>query len=77
MTQTQWILDALKRGPITQMDALNGCGCFRLASRINDLRRAGHQITTERFTTPGGANVARYVMKASSASHGAASQGTA
>lgn len=40
-THTQWILEQLKRGQVTAIDALEGCGCFRLAARINDLRRAG------------------------------------
>ncbi len=31
--------------------------------RILDLRRAGHEIETERFTTFNGANVARYHLK--------------
>ena len=47
MTQNQWILGRLKAGyEITPMDALKGCGCFRLAARINDLRTEGHQIKT-------------------------------
>ena len=38
MTQEQWILDALKRRrKLTALDALKGCGCFRLAARISDL----------------------------------------
>ena len=77
MTQTEIILEMLKTGPVTVPMARAHAKCERLAARINDLRRAGHQIITERFTTPGGANVARYVMKASIASHGTASQGTA
>lgn len=63
MTQTQWILDALKRGPITPMDALNGCGCFRLAARISDLRQAGYEIETTHITTPSGKSVAQYTLK--------------
>jgi hypothetical protein len=63
MTQAQTILEMLKRGPVTDMDALNRAGCRRLAARILDLRRAGHEIETERFTTFNGANVARYHLK--------------
>jgi len=64
MTQTQWILARLKDGQqITQMDALNGCGCFRLASRINDLRNAGHDIVTENRTLPNGKVIAAYSLK--------------
>lgn len=59
-TQTQWILEQLKRGPITAIDALNGCGCFRLAARINDLRRAGYLIASEKRRLPNGKAVAEY-----------------
>ena len=37
-SQTQWILEALKRGPLTPIAALEGCGCFRLAARIKEER---------------------------------------
>jgi hypothetical protein len=60
MTQTQWVLEALKQGPLTPIDALNGCGCFRLAARIADLRQAGHDITTHNHTLPNGKVVAQY-----------------
>ncbi len=63
MTQTEWILSALERGPLTAMDALNGCGCFRLASRVCDLRQAGHQIETTHITIPSGKVVAQYTLK--------------
>ena len=44
-TQAQRILEALKRGEsITALDALNWFGCFRLAARVYDLRKAGHNI---------------------------------
>lgn len=63
MTQTEWILDNLKRGPVTAIDALNGCGCFRLAARINDLRQAGHYIETRNKNLPNGKTVAEYHLK--------------
>lgn len=45
MSQTQAILDHMKRGqPITPMDALRLYGCFRLAARVADLRESGHPI---------------------------------
>jgi hypothetical protein len=50
MTQERWILNALiqrKTRGLTAIDALRGCGCFRLAARISELRKAGHRITTE------------------------------
>ena len=63
MSQTAWILDALKRGPVTAMDALDGCGRFRLAVRINDLRQAGHEIETIDRRLPNGKVVAEYHLK--------------
>ena len=62
-TQSHWILDALKRGPITAMDALEGCNCFRLAARIADLRQAGHHIETENRTLTNGKTIAVYHLK--------------
>ncbi len=47
---------------ITQMDALRMFGCFRLASRINDLRNEGYDIATERVLTSNGKRVASYRM---------------
>lgn len=60
MSQTQWILEALQRGPLTPLDALNGCGCFRLAARVRDLRAEGHHIDTTHLTLPNGKTVAQY-----------------
>jgi len=53
MTQTQAILTWLNNGPITPQDALQHIGCMRLASRIDELRKAGHTITTEMVTSNG------------------------
>lgn len=47
---------------ITQMEALKYFGCFRLASRINDLRNRGMNIVTCKITTPSGKRVAEYVL---------------
>lgn len=63
MSQTEWILENLKHGPITPIDALQGCGCFRLAARIADLRQAGHDIITENRALPNGKTVAAYHLK--------------
>ena len=39
-TQLAWVVDELMRGAhITPMDALRGCGCFRLAAIIHILRK--------------------------------------
>ena len=47
-TQNQRILDYIADfGSITQIQALQDLGCMRLASRISDLRRQGHNITSE------------------------------
>ena len=60
-SQTKQIAQWLKDGKaITQMDALNMFGCFRLASRINDLRRLGLNIATDKIMTATGKRVASY-----------------
>ncbi len=48
MTQNEQILAWLRHDPITQQEALQMFGCMRLASRINDLRNAGHNIVTHK-----------------------------
>ena len=63
MTQTQWILEQLKRGPLTPIDALQGCGCFHLGARIYELRQQGHEIETEHRHLPNGKVVAEYHLK--------------
>ncbi len=50
-SQNQMILDHLmEHGHINQLEALGNLGIMRLASRINDLRSAGHPIITEMIT---------------------------
>jgi len=46
MSQNEWVLQNAKNGWVTAMDALQGCGCFRLAARIKELRDSGHNIAT-------------------------------
>jgi hypothetical protein len=49
MSQNERILHYLMNvGPIRPMTALNDLGIYRLASRINDLRNAGHKINTKK-----------------------------
>ena len=49
VTQNDKILSYLEEGKsISPMDALNHFGCFRLASRIHDLRSEGNLIKTVR-----------------------------
>ena len=46
MSQKTAILDMLKRGPVTPLDALSKLGCFRLAARVRELREDGYPIVT-------------------------------
>ncbi len=61
-SQKSRVLLALADGPITQRDAM--CmGIYRLAARINDLRKEGYYISTELVTVVGRhgpARIARY-----------------
>ncbi|HEY4357979.1 MAG TPA: helix-turn-helix domain-containing protein [Acidobacteriaceae bacterium] len=62
MTQTQQVADHLKRhNAITPMEALRRYGIFRLAARINELRKARISIVTT-MVTRGGKTYARYVV---------------
>lgn len=47
-TQNQRVLDYIEEtGGITQLEALNELGVMRLASRVSDLRKRGHKITSK------------------------------
>ena len=60
-TQTDKVLLHLeKRGSLTPLQAMDQYGIMRLAARIGELRREGHDIASEPFRTPGGATVSRY-----------------
>ena len=49
MTQNERVFDhLLSVGPIRPMTAWSDLGIYRLASRINDLRKAGHKIQTKK-----------------------------
>ena len=62
-SQNRRIAEWLEAGKsLTQMEALNEFQCFRLASRINDLRKLGMEIITEKILTPSGKRVASYKM---------------
>lgn len=64
MSQADQILAALLAGErITPLDALERFRCFRLAARINDLRKAGYDIKREDYETESGKTVARYYME--------------
>lgn len=48
MTQNTMILEHLKKGKsITAKDAMMKFGCYRLASRISELKDMGHDIVTD------------------------------
>jgi len=61
-TQNQQIIELLKQQPVTALDALNHCNCFRLAARIHDLKATGHNITTT-MITENGKTFARYRLQ--------------
>jgi hypothetical protein len=48
---------------LTQLEALNQFGCFRLAARIADLRDKGLNVVTDMVTLENGKRVARYFLK--------------
>lgn len=61
MTQNQAILKFLKNEKsLNPLQALNKFGCFRLASRINELRKT-HKINRE-MVTVGGSTFAQYSL---------------
>lgn len=45
-SQNARVLARLRRGPLTLSYSVRVLGIFRLAARIYDLRRAGHDIRT-------------------------------
>ncbi len=66
LSQTEKIKKHLQFGKhITAIDALNLYGCFRLAARINDLRKNGMMIESRPFQTNGGAIISEYYLKQS------------
>lgn len=62
-SQNAKILSWLENGnKITALEALQLFGCFRLASRVHDLRERGHNITKEMIIQPNGKRVAQYSL---------------
>lgn len=60
-TQSQWVLSNLKMGfRLTSLDAIRRIGCLRLASRISDLKRLGHNIQSKKIKTKTGKWVSVY-----------------
>jgi hypothetical protein len=66
MTQNQAVLNALRHGSLTSLEALRDFGCMRLGARIWELRQEGHQIESELVEVPTRdgetARVARYTL---------------
>jgi hypothetical protein len=59
--QRTLVLQHLQRGgTLTALQALDLYGIGRLAARIEELRRAGHEIVSEMVETDTGKKVARY-----------------
>ena len=62
-SQNAKILSWLENGnKITSLEALRLFGCFRLASRVHDLRERGHNIMKEMIIQPNGKRVAQYSL---------------
>lgn len=63
MTQRELVRAHLESGkPLTPLEALNDYGCFRLAARIEELRKMGLGIKTT-MITKGGRAFAQYKME--------------
>lgn len=66
--QEAWVIDFLKKcGSITPIEAEDGYGIRRLASRISNLRKEGYNIVTKTETAKNRFGVtvsyARYILK--------------
>lgn len=62
-TQNELIREHLLTGrELTQRDAYFLFGCFRLPSRIHELKKQGMEIEKRMVKTPGGATVASYYL---------------
>lgn len=63
-SQTAMIAAYLMKGNrLTAMEAMKKFGVFRLAARIEELRRKGMEIITKMIQVLGGARVAEYSLK--------------
>ena len=62
-SQNKQIKTYLESGKsITALEALDLFGCFRLASRMNDLKKMGVKFKSEPFYTKDGAKIAKYSL---------------
>ena len=64
MTQKEQIRDYLEKGnKITSLEALELFGCFRLASRISELRKEGMDIKSKTIKLVTGKYVSQYFIE--------------
>ena len=64
MSQNNEILEYLSKGnTLTSLEALSRFQCFRLASRINDIKAKGYQVMVDMVSTASNKKVAQYSMK--------------
>jgi len=59
----QILIDLLKGKKINPLMALSKYNCFRLASRINDLRSDGYSIETRMMNNSDGKRFAEYYLE--------------
>jgi hypothetical protein len=60
-SQTKMIKAHLESGKtITAIEALSDYACFRLASRISDLKKSGYLVDKRMIELPNGKRVAQY-----------------
>jgi len=63
MSQKQQILQHMKQGKaISPLYALHAFECFRLAARVEELRRDGWPVVTRIKKTPSGKHIAEYKL---------------
>jgi hypothetical protein len=63
-SQNQLIKAHLESGKtITGIEALELYGCFRLASRIYDIKSSGYAINKDMIESPSGKHIASYSKK--------------
>ena len=58
--QEAMVLEHLRHGPITSLEALRRYGCFRLAARVYNLRADGHEIITNIIRVSNNKRIAEY-----------------
>jgi hypothetical protein len=56
--QNLWVLERLRKGPLTPIEAMQEHNIMRLAARILDLRKAGYWINSESLEN----GVSRYTL---------------